>query len=113
MIKSFFYSNNKFQPVYFWITLFCLLIALVFIQRIVSNTITTIELISMLGFIQIWIALYNINKKSNKKSNIDLIAIKGSPEFDLAKMEMFDTLKVDDAKKDKKPLDIENEEPKL
>ncbi len=66
MLKSFFYSNNKFQPVYFWITLFCLLIAVMLILRCFGvSGMSDGLLLGAMAFIEIWVLLYNMNKKSN------------------------------------------------
>jgi len=60
IIKAFFYSRNKFQPPYFWITVFCLLVVITIILRLANIAVLSDTLIlGMLGFIAGWIALYN------------------------------------------------------
>jgi len=65
-MKAFFYSKNKFQPVYFWITLFCSLAFVMFMLKLFKiGDISDTLVIGVLAFIEAWVLLYNIDKKNN------------------------------------------------
>jgi len=64
-IKSFFYSDNKVQPVYFWITILMILIIITFTGRILDYfDISDTLFLGLLGFVAAWIGLYNLNSKN-------------------------------------------------
>lgn len=64
MIKSFFYSKGKFQPVYFWTTLFLLLALIMFLLDLTNlKKIPAEKLLGILAFVEIWILIYNKSKK--------------------------------------------------
>lgn len=63
-VKSFFYSQDKPQPVYFWATVFNILAVAVLILRISGEFgLTDTLIIGIFGYIAAWIGLYNIYKK--------------------------------------------------
>lgn len=74
---SFFYGNNKFQPLYFFITLFCFLAASMLYVKIYGawkaikagtftpDMISTADLATVLTFASSLVLLYNNNKKNN------------------------------------------------
>lgn len=76
---SFFYGNNKFQPLYFFVTLFCFLAASMLFVKIYaawvaikkgtynSDFISTADLATVLTFISSLVLLYN-NKKKTQQS---------------------------------------------
>ena len=65
-LKSFFYSEGKPQPVYFWITLLMILTIVMIIMAMVNRLpISDAVFISILGFVGGWIALYNWDKRKN------------------------------------------------
>jgi hypothetical protein len=73
---SFFYGNNKFQPLYFFITLFCFLAASMLYVKIYGawkaikagtftpDMISTADLATVLTFASSLVILYNSNKKN-------------------------------------------------
>lgn len=73
---SFFYGSGKFQPIYFWIFIFCSLAsAMLFIKLYVAwdsfkkgtynnETISTADIATVLTFVSSLVLLYNNNKKS-------------------------------------------------
>lgn len=66
VLKSFFYSGDDFQPPYFWITVFSLLIAITIIIRLCGlKAISDGLIISMLGFVVTFAGVYNWNRKMN------------------------------------------------
>jgi len=83
IIKDFFYGENKFQPVYFWITLFLIMVLISFILKLTivvynfinnnpvdfSDTFT----LGVLALVQVWAGIYNWNNKNKqeKKENIE------------------------------------------
>jgi hypothetical protein len=74
---SFFYGSGKFQPLYFFVTLFCFLAASMLFVKIYaawvaikkgtynSDFISTADLATVLTFISSLVLLYNNNKKNN------------------------------------------------
>jgi hypothetical protein len=76
---TFFYGNNKFQPLYFWIFIFCTLASAMLFVKIyaaglavkkgtfTSEMISTADLGVVLGFVSSLVLLYNNNKKNNIK----------------------------------------------
>lgn len=72
MIKSFFYSSGKFQPIYAWITIFCLLIAVGIVLRFFSiGKLSDGLILGMMGFIELLILLYNTNKKRSDQTKLN------------------------------------------
>jgi len=73
---SFVYGGGKFQPIYFFVTIFCLLASTMLFVKIYaawraiktgtyeSDMISTADLGVVLGFISSLILLYNTNKKN-------------------------------------------------
>ena len=73
---SFFYGSGKFQPLYFFVTLFCFLAASMLFVKIYaawvaikkgtynSDFISTADLATVLTFISSLVLLYNNNKKN-------------------------------------------------
>lgn len=68
-LKPFFYSQNKFQPIYFWATIYLLLIAVGIILKYLGiHNLSDALIIGLCGFISILITCYNIFKpKDNSK----------------------------------------------
>ena len=67
IIKRFFYSEDKFQPPYFWITIFCILVVVAVILRFMErSSLSDTLILGMLGFIAGWILLYNQQRKKNE-----------------------------------------------
>jgi len=69
MFRSFFYnSKGEFNPVYFWITCFCLVALVLMLLRVFgANTFSDALVLGVLGFIQIWVALYNKQSKDKRE----------------------------------------------
>ena len=71
IIKSFFFSGDKFQPVYFWITLLMILIITAFIMRLCGIVyIDNALLLGLCGFVSAWVVMYNINRKNDKTAQL-------------------------------------------
>ena len=72
---TFFYGNGKFQPIYFFVTLFCVLAGVMLYVKIysawvaieqgkfTSDLLSTSDIATVLTFISSLILLYNSNKK--------------------------------------------------
>jgi|GEM_PF-5700892 len=61
IIKSFFFSKNKFQPVYCWTTILMILIVTSFIQLLLGYShIKESTLIALMGFVTGLLGLYNL-----------------------------------------------------
>jgi hypothetical protein len=77
---SFFYHRGRFQPIFFWVTVFCGLASFMLFTKTfaawkaIKANIFTVDMIStadlgvVLGFISSLILLYNSNKNRNKPS---------------------------------------------
>jgi uncharacterized membrane protein YjjP (DUF1212 family) len=64
-VKSFFFSDGKPQPVYFWITLLMALVAGMIIMAMMNRLpISDMVFIAILGFVVGWVTLYNIDRKN-------------------------------------------------
>ena len=62
--KSFFCSGDKFQPVYFWITILMAQIVRINHLKIKGDiSITDSYALGMAGFVTLWVALYNFRGK--------------------------------------------------
>ena len=74
VIKSFFYSRGKFQPAYFWTTVFLVMINTTWIMKLSSRTKVDISdtlLLGLLGFVAVWLGIYNWQKnKEDVQNNI-------------------------------------------
>lgn len=80
---TFFMGNGRFQPIYFWVTVFSFLCAyMLFVKNYAAwiavkkgtftvDMISTADLGVVLGFISSLILLYNSNKKNYKIEDID------------------------------------------
>lgn len=71
ILKQFFFSKGNFSPPYFWITVFCLLVVIAVIERLVPYLDKRLDLsdtllLGMLGFILGWITIYNKFGQSDK-----------------------------------------------
>jgi len=76
---SFFYGGGKFQPIYFFVTVFCLLASAMLFVKIyaawkaikagtyTSDMISTADLATVLTFISSLVLLYNNNRKNTVK----------------------------------------------
>ena len=81
-----FFGNDEFQPIYFWITLFCGLIFFMLFIKVynaylavkkgifTSDMISTSDLGVVLGFISSLILLYNGNKKNQSTFNPTIVS---------------------------------------
>lgn len=63
IFKSFFFSKNKFQPPYFWVSVLTLLVVIMVIMRLFQkgdfdNTL----ILGVLGLVVGWCAVYNTRK---------------------------------------------------
>ena len=71
VVRSFFCtSDGLFQPVYFWATVFCALIATTWVLRLVAKAQDKIDisdplLLGLCGFVVVWLAVYNWFKYKN------------------------------------------------
>ena len=62
-LKSFLFSKDKPQPVFFWATLFCSLAVSMLVMRFLGHGgMSDMLIIGVLGFVAAWIALYNFQK---------------------------------------------------
>ncbi len=114
IIKSFFYSGDKFQPIYFWVTVFCSLIALMILLRCANlSKLSDTLILGVFALVEMLIGIYNHYKSSKTvqedidnslKNQYDDLMGKGA-----ANVSGTNSL----PEKDEKQFDIENEEPKL
>lgn len=63
VVRGFFFSNGKFQPIYFWATVFLSLTALTIIFRLIAKMDAKLDIsdtliISMMGFVISLITIY-------------------------------------------------------
>lgn len=62
-LKSFLYSKDRPQPVFFWASLFCSLAVSMLIMRFLGRgDLSDTLILGVLGFVAAWIALYNLQK---------------------------------------------------
>jgi len=65
-MKAFFCSKGKFCPPYFWITVFLLVVLVMFTLRLFSiGNFSDGIILGVLAFVEIWILLYDHNKRKN------------------------------------------------
>ena len=67
-LKSFAYSQGNPQPAYFWISVFCLLAAVMVILRLCGALFSDFLITTVLSFVLGWIAVFNWDRKN--KCNI-------------------------------------------
>jgi hypothetical protein len=76
-IKSFFYSKDKPEPIYCWITILMTLIVIAFTQIILGyDFIKETTLLALMGMVGGLLGIYNINKNLNKDEPKDKGTIK-------------------------------------
>lgn len=87
--KSFFFSQGKFQPVYFWTTVFNLLIATTWIMKLSSRTKVEISdtlLLGLLTFVVVWLGVYNWYRTKTAPENDASSSSSAAPSTGLSGM---------------------------
>ncbi len=64
LLRPFFFSGDKFQPIYFWATVFLSLVVAMLVMAICNKLPVDKEiLITVIGLVTVLIGLYNWGKK--------------------------------------------------
>jgi len=64
ILKAFFFSHGKFQPIYFWATIILsLVISGVVIKYCEDEKLTDTLILGLMGFVGVLVGLYNVTKK--------------------------------------------------
>lgn len=70
ILKSLFYSKNKFSPPYMWVTLMMILFLVTWILKltlVIGARISDTLVIGLAGFIVAWLGIYNWAKHGGPK----------------------------------------------
>lgn len=72
IIKSFFFSKDKFCPPYFWVTVLMVIVVTMLTMRVLSiHSFSDVLILGMCGMVVTWCGLYNLQmiKGSNDKQD--------------------------------------------
>jgi len=71
-IRIVFYSNGKFQMIYFWTNLFLVLITVAFIMKLLSKpAISDGLLLGLMGLVGGLLAIFNFDRNSQRRNIVD------------------------------------------
>jgi len=66
ILKAFFFSHDKFCPPYLWVTVLMICALTMIIMRLCDQShISDTLIIGVLGFVAVWLGLYNWDRKNN------------------------------------------------